>query len=88
MAHVKLQTLMSDKLSAGMVCFIVDALTPKQTVDRLKELGIVASTTPPYKYEYARVTLSLWNTPTEVSTCATSVNSLSRWRLFLNHGQC
>jgi isopenicillin-N epimerase len=34
-AHVKLQTPMSDKLSAGMVCFTVDALTPKQTVDRL-----------------------------------------------------
>jgi isopenicillin-N epimerase len=77
MAHVKLQTPMSDKLSAGMVCFTVDALTPKQTVDRLKELGIVASTTPPYKYDYARVTPSLWNTPAEVDATLRAIHSLS-----------
>jgi selenocysteine lyase/cysteine desulfurase len=34
---------MSDKLSGGMVCFTVEGLTPKQTVDRLKERGIAAS---------------------------------------------
>jgi isopenicillin-N epimerase len=68
---------MADKLSAGMVCFTVDALTPKQTVDRLKELGIVASTTPPYKYEYARVTPSLWNTPAEVDATLRAIHSLS-----------
>ena len=50
MPQVKLQTLLSDKPSAGMVCFEVEGLTPSQTVERLKERGVVASTTPPYKY--------------------------------------
>jgi selenocysteine lyase/cysteine desulfurase len=77
MPHVKLHTPMSERLSAGMVCFEVEGLTPKQTVDRLRELGIVASTTPPYKYEYARVTPSLWNTPAEVDATLRAISSLS-----------
>ncbi len=76
MPHVKLETPMSDKLSGGMVCFTVEGLTPQQTVERLKELGIVASTTPPYKYEFARVTPSLWNTPAEVDATLRAIHSL------------
>jgi len=77
MHHVKLQTPLPDKLSAGIVCFEVDGLTPTQTVERLKARGIVASVTPPYKYEYARVTPSLWNTPGEVDTTLRAIHSLS-----------
>jgi len=77
MHHVKLQTPLPDKLSAGMVCFEVDGLTPTQTVERLKARGIVASVTPPYKYEYARVTPSLWNTPAEVDTTLRAIHSFS-----------
>jgi isopenicillin-N epimerase len=77
MPHVKLQTPMSDNLSAGMICFEVEGLTPKQTVAKLKDLGILASTTPPYKYEYARVTPSLWNTPAEVDATLRAIYSLS-----------
>jgi len=77
MPHVKLQTPLSDSLSAGMVCFEVDGLTPEQTIGRLKELGIVASTTPPYKYKYARVTPSLWNTPAEVDATLRAIHSLT-----------
>jgi isopenicillin-N epimerase len=77
MHHVKLQTPLPDKLSAGMVCFEVAGLTPTQTVERLKSRGIVASVTPPYKYEYARVTPSLWNTPAEVETTLRAIHSLS-----------
>jgi isopenicillin-N epimerase len=77
MPHIKLQTPMSDKLSAGMICFEVAGLTPKQTVARLKDLSIMASTTPPYKYEYARVTPSLWNTPAEVETTLQAIHSLA-----------
>jgi isopenicillin-N epimerase len=76
MPHVKLQTPLSDKLSAGMVCFAVEGLTPAQTVERLKDRGIVASTTPPYKYEFARVTPSLWNTPAEVDATLRAIHSL------------
>jgi selenocysteine lyase/cysteine desulfurase len=77
MTRVKLQTPLSDKLSAGMVCFEVDGLTPAQTVERLKDRGIVASTTPPYKYSYARVTPSLWNTPADVDATLRAIHSLS-----------
>jgi isopenicillin-N epimerase len=76
MAHVKLQTPMSQKLSAGMICFEVDGLTPEETVARLKNLGIVASTTPPYKYTYPRVTPSLWNTLAEVDETIRAIHSL------------
>jgi isopenicillin-N epimerase len=77
MPHIKLQTPMSDKLSGGMICFEVGGLTPKQTIARLKDLGIMASTTPPYKYEYARVAPSLWNTPAEVDATLRAIHSLS-----------
>ncbi len=76
MPHVQLQTPMSEKLSAGMVCFEVKGLAPEQTVARLKEKGIVGSTTPPYKYEYPRVTPSLWNTPEEVDTTLRAIHGL------------
>jgi selenocysteine lyase/cysteine desulfurase len=58
------------------VCFAVEGLTPAQTVERLKDRGIVASTTPPYKYEFARVTPSLWNTPAEVDATLRAIHSL------------
>ena len=67
---------MSDNLSAGMVCFEMGGLTPKQAVGRLKERGIMASTTPPYKYEYARLAPSLWNTPEEVDTTLRAIRSI------------
>ena len=44
---------------------------------QLKEKGIVASTTPPYRREYARVTPSLWNTPVEVETTLRAIRSLA-----------
>jgi selenocysteine lyase/cysteine desulfurase len=77
MPHVQLQTPITEKLSAGMVCFEVKGLTPEQTVTQLKEKGIVASTTPPYRREYARVTPSLWNTPVEVETTLRAIRSLA-----------
>lgn len=77
MPHVTLHTPMSDGLSGGMVRFDVAGLTPKQTVERLKERGIVASTTPPYRHEYARVTPSLWNTPSEVDATLRAIRSLT-----------
>jgi len=77
MSGVRLQTPMADDLSAGMVCFEVNGLSAAHTVERLKERGIVASVTPPYKYEYARVTPSLWNTPAEVEATLSAIHSLT-----------
>jgi isopenicillin-N epimerase len=77
MSGVKLHTPLSDELSAGMICFEVNGLSAAQTVEKLKERGIVASVTPPYKYEYARVTPSLWNTPAEVDATLRAIHSLT-----------
>jgi len=76
MPHVRLQTPMSANLSAGMICFAIEGLTPVEAVERLKKRGIVASTTPPYKYEYARVAPSLWNSPEEVEGTLRAIRSL------------
>jgi isopenicillin-N epimerase len=77
MPHVKMQTPISEKLSAGMVCFQVNGQSPQETVDRLEALGVVSSTTPPYKYTYARVTPGLWNTPAEVDATLRAIHSLN-----------
>jgi isopenicillin-N epimerase len=65
MGHVKLHTPLSDDLSAGIVCFEVDGLTPNQVVDRLRERRIIASLTP-YTTLYARLAPSLVTSPEEV----------------------
>jgi selenocysteine lyase/cysteine desulfurase len=67
---------MSDNLSAGMFCFEIEGLTPVEAIERLKRRGIVASTTPPYTHEYARVAPSLWNTPEEVEAALRAIRSL------------
>ena len=60
-----------------MICFSVDGLSPDETVARLKARGIIASTTPPYKYEYPRLTPSLWNSPAEVDATLQAVRALA-----------
>jgi selenocysteine lyase/cysteine desulfurase len=63
--HVTLRTPLSQDVSAGIVCFDVAGLTPRQVVSRLREQGIVASVTP-YATEYARLAPSLLNSPEEI----------------------
>jgi selenocysteine lyase/cysteine desulfurase len=65
--RVKLYTPMSDELSAGIVCFDIEGMSPREVVGQLREKGIVATTTP-YAPSYARFTPSIRNSPAEIET--------------------
>ena len=58
MPHVTLHTPMSQDLSAGIVCFEVAGLTPRQVIERLRQGKIIGSVTP-YTTQYARLAPSL-----------------------------
>ena len=73
---VKLHTPRAEALSAGLVCFEVDGLTPKEVVKRLLPRKIVASDTP-YAPSYARLTPSLLNTPEEVDRTVAEIAALA-----------
>ena len=75
MPHVKLYTPRSADLSSGIVCFDVNGLTQAQTVKKLRDKGILASTTP-YKLSYARVACGIMNTSNEIDTTLQAVRSL------------
>ena len=58
MPHLTLHTPMSQDLSAGIVCFEVAGMAPRQVIERLRYRKIIGSVTP-YATQYARVAPSL-----------------------------
>jgi isopenicillin-N epimerase len=72
---VKQRTPRAEALSAGLVCFEVEGLRPKDVVKRLLARKIVASDTP-YAPSYARLTPSLLNTPEEVDRTVAEIAAL------------
>ena len=75
MPHVTLHTPMSQDLSAGIVCFEVAGLAPRQVVEKLRQRGIVGSVTP-YATKYARLAPSLINSPKEIETTLAEIRNL------------
>jgi selenocysteine lyase/cysteine desulfurase len=75
MPHITMHTPMSDHVSAGIVCFEVDGMSPTQVVTRLRERSIVASTTP-YAVTYARLSAAIFNTEQEIEQIISAVNEL------------
>lgn len=75
MPHITMHTPMSDDVSAGMVCFEVDGMSPAEAVARLRERSIVASTTP-YAVTYARLSATIYNTEEEIDQIISVVHSL------------
>ena len=73
---VRLYTPLDEDLSAGIVCFDVGNLKPAEVVGRLRERGIIASTTP-YATSYARVAPGLLNTPEEIETALRAIRDLA-----------
>jgi len=65
MPHITLHTPMSQDLSAGIVCFEVSGMTPRQVIERLRQRNIIGSTTP-YATQYARLAPSLLNSSEEI----------------------
>ena len=73
---VKLHTPMSAGLSAGLVAFEVDGLSPADVVRQLLARNIIASTSP-YAISYARLAPSLVNTAEEVDRAVRAVREIS-----------
>jgi selenocysteine lyase/cysteine desulfurase len=75
MPHVVVYTPASTELTAGMVCFDVKGLKAAETVKRLLEKKVLASTTP-YRVPLSRVACGIMNTPAEVDSTLRVVRSL------------
>ncbi|MBK9306851.1 MAG: aminotransferase class V-fold PLP-dependent enzyme [Nitrospira sp.] len=75
MRYVTLHTPMSQNLSAGIVCFDVNGLQPRQVVEKLRERGIVGSVTP-YATKYVRFAPSLINSPKEIENTLEEIRKL------------
>jgi selenocysteine lyase/cysteine desulfurase len=76
MKHVTLHTPMAEDLSAGIVCFEVDGMTPEQVVGHLRARRIIASVTP-YATKYARLAPSLLTLPAEVDRTLEEIRNLA-----------
>jgi len=73
---VKVKTPMSPELSAGITCFEIEGMEPKQAVERLLEKKIVASDSP-YLTSYVRLTPGILNTPEEVDQAVAAVKAVA-----------
>lgn len=76
MKHVKLYTPIDENLSAGIICFDIEGLTPKAVVAKLRTHNIIASTTP-YDVSYARLTPGVYNTPDEIDRVLKYIRDLA-----------
>jgi isopenicillin-N epimerase len=75
LGHVTLHTPASEGLSAGIVCFEVDRLSPDAVIAALARRRIVATVTP-YSPPYARLAPAVFNTTTEVDRAIAAVAAL------------
>jgi isopenicillin-N epimerase len=76
--RVKLVTPRASELSAGIVCFEIDGLTPPQIVERLGAKRIVASVTPAfYEPVYARLAPSLLTLEDDVDRSLAAVAEIA-----------
>jgi selenocysteine lyase/cysteine desulfurase len=75
MPHVRLVTPAADALSAGIVVFSIDRLSPGAVVAALRRRRIVATETP-YSPSYPRLAPGLLNTPGEVDRVLAAIRSV------------
>lgn len=75
MSHVILYTPMSQNLSAGIVCFDINGMTPGQVVEQLRQRNIIATKTP-YSPSHARLTPGIYNTPEQMEQVLRAVSEL------------
>ncbi len=75
MPHVKLYTPMADSVSAGIICFDVNGMKPREVVARLRQQRIIASESP-YQVSYARVAPSLLTLPEDVDRSVRAIRAL------------
>jgi len=73
---VKVLTPRDPSLSAGIICFDVEGQTPNETVRKLLERKVIASTSP-YKVSHARLAPSLVNDEGEVEAALRAVRDIA-----------
>ena len=73
--HVTLKTPLADSLSAGIVCFTVDGMSPSAVVTALRNRRIIATVTP-YSPTYARLAPGIVNTLDEVDQALEAIRKL------------
>jgi isopenicillin-N epimerase len=76
MRGVRLVTPRAPALAAGIVCFEVEGMTPRQVVRRLGERGVIATVTP-YAVQYARITPGLLNNEAEIERALAEIRALA-----------
>lgn len=77
MPHVALHTPRDSELAAGIVCFEVAGEEPEQTVRRLHERRISASTSP-YAVSYTRLAAGIMIQPEEIEAAMRAVRELAK----------
>lgn len=75
MSHVILYTPISQNLSAGIVCFDINGMTPAQVVEQLRQRNIIATKTP-YFPSHARLTPGIYNTSEQMEQVLRAVSEL------------
>ena len=75
MPHVVLHTPRSDSLSAGIVSFDIEGISPAAVVARLRERRIIASVAP-YAVPHVRLTPCFRNTPAEIEAVLQEIHAL------------
>ena len=73
--HVTIHTPRSDNLSAGIVSFDIDGMSPEAAVRYLRERRIIASVAP-YAVPHVRLTPCFRNTPTEIEAVLRDIHDL------------
>ena len=71
-----MHTPLAPALSAGLVAFEIEGVSPSDIVKQLLARRIVASTSP-YAVSYARLAPSLMNTPAEVDEALRAVREIA-----------
>jgi len=75
--RVTVHTPLSSDLSAGIVCFEVEGVSPETVVQRLHQRKVIASVTPrAYEMHLARLSPSLLTSPADVETSLRAVREL------------
>ncbi len=72
---ITLKTPLAAETSAGIVCFAVEGKAPPDVVYRLREEGVVGSSTP-YATSYVRLGPSIATNPDQVAQAAEAVAAL------------
>jgi selenocysteine lyase/cysteine desulfurase len=76
-AGVRVITPATDELSAGIVCFEIEAMPAREAVDALRARHRIVASVTPYAAEYVRLGTSIANGPEDVEAALRAVRALA-----------